>query len=124
MESTKKNIGFLFVALTYIITWSVEIPAALNKYGYAIINVSKGLQTICTLSPGIVAVLLTLIFFKKPGLKYLLKAIIKWRIKFKWYFIVAILGIALCGLSLLLFNWIYAQINNPAPAYIFYFILY
>ena len=121
----KKHIGFLFVLLTYIFTWSVEIPVALNKYGYAAINISKGLQTICTLSPGIVALILTAIFFKKDGLRTLLKAVVKWRVKFKWYFIVTILGIALCGLSLLLFNWTYGQINNPDPAYnfLFYFIL-
>ncbi len=120
-----RHIGFLFVLLTYIITWGVEIPVALNKHGYAAINISKGLQTFCTLSPGIVAVILTAIFYKKNGLKTLLKAVVKWRVKFKWYFIVIILGIVLCGLSLLLFNWTYGQINNPDPAYnfLFYFIL-
>ena len=111
--------------LTYILTWSVEIPVALTKHGYTAINISKGLQTICTLSPGIVALILTAIFFKKNGLKTLLKAVVKWRVKFKWYIIIIILSIALCGLSLLLFNWTYGQINNPDPAYnfIFCFIL-
>ena len=120
----KKNIGFLFVLLTYIITWCIEIPVALTKHGYATINISKGLQTICTLSPGIVALILTAIFFKKKGVKTLLKSVVKWRVKFKWYIIV-ILSIVLCGLSLLLFNWTYEQINKPDPAYnfIFYFIL-
>ncbi|MDQ6902286.1 MAG: CPBP family intramembrane metalloprotease [Bacteroidota bacterium] len=121
----RKHIGFLFVLLTYILTWSVEIPVALTKHGYTAINVSKGLQTICTLSPGIVALILTAIFFKKNALKTLLKAVVKWRVRFKWYFIIIILGIGLCGLSLLLFDWTYGQINNPDPAYnfIFYFIL-
>jgi len=121
----KKHAGFLFVLLTYILTWSVEIPVALTKHGYIAINISKGLQTICTLSPGAVALILTAIFFKKNGLKTFLKAIVKWRVKFKWYIIIIILSIALCGLSLLLFNWAYGQINNPDPAYnfIFYFIL-
>ena len=121
----RKHIGFLFVLLTYILTWSVEIPVALTKHGYASINVSKGLQTICTLSPGIVALILTGIFFKKNGLQALLKAVVKWRVKFKWYGATIILSIFLCGLSLLLFNWTYGQINNPDAAYnfIFYFIL-
>ena len=61
----KKHAGFLFVLLTYILTWSVEIPVALTKHGYIAINISKGLQTICTLSPGVVALTLTAIFFKK-----------------------------------------------------------
>ena len=76
----KKHLGVLFVLITYILTWSVEIPIALNKYGYTAINISKGLQTICTLSPGIVAIMLTGIFFKKNGFKLLLKAIVKWRV--------------------------------------------
>lgn len=121
----KKHIGFLFVFLTYIITWSVEIPAALHKHGYAAVNIPKGLQTICTLSPGIVAVILTAIFFKKNGLKALLKAVVKWKVPFKWYIVIIVLGIALCGLSLLLFDRVYAETNQPDAAYnfIFYFLL-
>ena len=121
----KKNAGFLFILFTYILTWSVEVPAALTKHGYTTVHISKALQTICTLSPGIVAIILTAIIFKKSGLKFLLNAIIKWRVKFKWYLIIIILGIALCGISLVVFNTIYKQNNIPDPAYnfVFYFIL-
>ena len=121
----KKHVGFIFVLLTYILTWSVEIPMALTKHGYAAINISKGLQTICTLSPGIVAIILTGIYFGKNSLKSLFKAIVKWRVKFKWYIIIIILGIALCGLSLLIFNWITGQSIKPDQPYNFgfYFIL-
>ena len=49
----KKYAGLIFVLLTYFLRWSVEIPAALAKYSYTAINISKGLQTICALSPGI-----------------------------------------------------------------------
>ena len=121
----KKYLGFLFALLTYILTWSVEIPTALTKHGYAFTNISKGLQTICTLSPGIVAIILTAIYFGKKGLKSLFKAIVKWRVKFKWYIIIIILGIALCGLSLLIFNWITGQSIKPDQPYnfVFYFIL-
>ena len=121
----KKYIGFLFVLLTYILTWSVEIPMALTKHGYIAIHISKGLQTICTLSPGIVAIILTAIYFGKTGLKSLFKAIVKWRVKFKWYFIIIIMGVALCGLSLLIFNWIAGQSIKPDEPYnfVFYFIL-
>ena len=121
----KKHVGFIFVLLTYILTWSIEIPMTLTKHGYTAINISKGLQTICTLSPGIVAILLTGIYFGKNSLKSLFKAIVKWRVKFKWYLIIIILGIALCGLSLLLFNWITGQSILPDQPYnfVFYFIL-
>ncbi len=121
----KKHVRFLFVLLTYILTWSIEIPSALTKHGYAAINISKGIQTICTLSPGIIALVLTAIYFGKNGLKSLYKAIVKWRVKFRWYIIIIILGIALCGLSLLIFNWIAGQSIKPDQPYnfVFYFII-
>ena len=121
----KKYAALLFVLATYILTWVVEIPAALVKHGYAAIHISKGLQTICTLSPGLVALILTAVFFKKTGLRSLLNAVVKWRVKFRWYVVVIILGIGLCGLSLLLFNLINSQVNEPDPVYnfVFYFIL-
>lgn len=121
----KKHAGLLFVILTYLITWSVEVPAAMAKHGYVAWKVSKGLQTICTLAPGIVALFLTAILFKKTGLKVLLKDIVKWRVKAKWYAVVILLGVGLCGLSLLLYNWISAKWNNPDALYnfIFYFLL-
>ena len=121
----KKHAGFLFVLLTYILTWSVEMPAALSKHGYAALNISKALQIICTLSPGTVAIILTAIYFGKNSLKGLFKAIVKWRVKFRWYIIIIILGIALCGLSLLIFNWITGpSIKLESPFnFVFYFIL-
>ncbi len=121
----KKHIGFIFVLLTYLLTWSVEIPIALTRHGYASINISRSLQTICTLSPGIVAIILTAIYFGKNSLKSLFKAIVKWRVKFKYYLIIIIVCIALCGLSLLIFNWITGQSIMPDQPYnfVFYFIL-
>ena len=121
----KKHVGFIFVLLTYILTWSVVIPIALTRHGYAAINISRSLQIISTLSPGIVAIILTAIYFGKNGIKSLFKAIVKWRVKFKWYIIIIILGIALCGLSLLIFNWISGQSIKPDQPYnfVFYFIL-
>lgn len=105
-----------------MVCWNTS---SFNQTWLTVINISKGLQTICILSPGLAALILTAIFFKKNGVKTLLKAVVKWKVKFKWYIIIIILSIASCGLSLLLFNWTYGQINNPDPAYnfIFYFIL-
>lgn len=121
----RKHIGMLFVLFTYILTWAVEIPLALTKHGYASIHISKSLQTICTLSPGIIALILTGVLSKWAGLKTLFREVVKWRVKFKWYIIIIILSIVLCGLSLFLFNSIFGQINKPEPAYnfLFYFIL-
>ena len=116
----KNRLSILFVLLTYLLTWVVEILAALTKYGYATVNVSKGLQTICTLSPGFTALLLTGVYFKKRGLLLLCRSIVKWRVKIKWYLL--ILGsIALCGLSLILYNLMYLQAIKPDEAYNFIF---
>lgn len=115
----------MFVLLTYLATGSVEIPLTLNKHGYAAIHISKGIQAICTLSPGIVGFVLVAIFFGKNGLRTLLKTVVKWRIKVKWYVIVAVLGIALVGFSLLSFDVIYGRVITPDAFYnyFFYFIL-
>jgi membrane protease YdiL (CAAX protease family) len=124
-NANEKKLAIIFVLLTYILTWSIEIPVALTRHGYATINISKVLQTICTLSPGVVALMITAIFHKKTGLITLLKAVLKWKVKFKWYIIVIILSVLLCGLSLVLFNWAYGQTNKPDAVYnfIFYFII-
>lgn len=125
MGAMKKYSGFLFVLLTYNLTWSVEIPIALTKHGYASIHILKGLQTICTLSPGLVAIILTAMYFGKSGLKALFKAIVKGRVNLRWYIIILILGVASCGLSLLIFNLITRQSITPDQPYNFgfYFIL-
>jgi membrane protease YdiL (CAAX protease family) len=121
----KKHIGLIFVLLTYLLTWSVVIPIALTKHGYAAINISRSLQIISTLSPGIVAIILTAIYFGKSGIKSLFKGIVKWRVKFNFYIIIIIVGIVTCGLSLLIFNWITGQSIKPDEPYnfVFYFIL-
>lgn len=121
----KKQAAVLFVLLTYLITWSVEIPLALTKHGYADIHISKALQTICTLSPGIAAIILTAVYFGKNGLRSLFKAIVKWRVRYSMYLLLIILGIALCGLSLIIFNLITGQSIRPDDPinFVFYFII-
>jgi membrane protease YdiL (CAAX protease family) len=105
----KKYPGLLFILLTFIFTWSIEIPAALTKHGYFVIKVSKGLQTIATFAPGIVAILLSLVLNGSSGLKAFLKPIIKWRVNIYWYLIIVATGILLTGFSFLIF---YLFINN------------
>lgn len=121
----KKNLALLFIALTYILTWSVEIPAALAKHGQVSIHIPKALQMICTLSPGIVALLLTMFFFKKRGMRFLTKGIVKWRVKFRWYLFLIISSLVFCGLSLFFYNLICAQHVRPDQFYnfLFYFLL-
>ena len=118
-------LAFLFVLLTYILTWSVEIPIALARYGYSGTNIPNAIRTICTLSPGIVAIILTAFYFGRNGLKSLFKEIVKWRVKFKWYSIIFILGIVLCALSLLIFDGMSTENIRPDNPYnfVFYFLL-
>jgi membrane protease YdiL (CAAX protease family) len=100
----KKNPGLLFILLTFILTWSIEIPAAMTAHGYASIKISKSLQLITTLTPGIVAIVLSLALGRGAGLKAFLKPIIKWRVNIYWYLSVLGTGILLTGLSVLAFH--------------------
>jgi membrane protease YdiL (CAAX protease family) len=106
----KKNPGLLFIVLAFIFTWSIEIPAALTKHGYTNITISKGLQIIATLAPGIVAILLSLLLGGGAGLKAFFKPILKWRVGISWYLVVLGIGILLTGVSILIF---YLFVNKP-----------
>ncbi|HEY1869935.1 MAG TPA: type II CAAX endopeptidase family protein [Chitinophagaceae bacterium] len=99
----------LFVVLTIVITWSVEIPVALANYGYLTIKIPKGLQTLSTLAPGIGALLITAFLPGKNGIAKLLKPLFQWRIGLKWYAFIFVTGILLPFLSLLIFSVVSRQ---------------
>lgn len=122
----KKSAGFLFVFLVYSFTWSIDIPVALTQYGYLSVNISKGLQTLSTLAPGIVATILTAIFFGKQGVTSLLKPVLRWKVKFVWYLIVIVIGIILPAISLVIFDAVSEKITKLEQpiTFLFYFLFF
>jgi membrane protease YdiL (CAAX protease family) len=120
----KKGGVFLFIIITYLITWAIEIPAAFSTHGLANFKIPKSLQTVSTLTPGIVAILLTAIFEGTNSLKLLLKQLLKWKVSFKWYAFVLVIGALVSGFSLLMFLLITRQKIQLEPAYsLFFFML-
>jgi membrane protease YdiL (CAAX protease family) len=120
----KKNQGLLFILLTFILTWAIQIPAAMTKHGYSDIKISKNLQIISTFAPGIVAILLSLVLGGGSGLKAFLKPIIKWKVNIYWYLIVLGIGILLTGVSTLIFYlFINKQVKPDSPFNILVYLL-
>ena len=122
----KKSGLFLFILLTYLLTWAVEIPIAFSSHGLSNIKIPKGLQTVSTLTPGLVALLLTGIFGGTNSLKLLLRQLIKWRVPFKWYAFIFITGVLISGFSLLIFLVVTKENVHVEPAYslLFYMVIF
>ena len=116
----KRRITF-FLFLTFLLTWVIEIPAALASYGFVNIKVPHGLQTIATLSPGIVALLMIIVYDGRVGLQRLLQQVIKFRVSFGWYAFVLLTGSLLAGLSFLIYNLAWNQNCKVEPLYNLFF---
>ena len=104
---------WLFILLTFIFTWSIEIPAALYKHGLSGAKIPNGLQTFSTLAPGIVAIFLSLVFGGIKNLKKFLFQLIITKRPIKWYVISIFTGIFITGFSLLIFSWILNHFYTP-----------
>lgn len=123
----KRYLAILFVVLTFIFTWSIEIPTALSKYGYLTIKIPKGIQMLSTFAPGIVAIILTIIFLGKPGIAALLASLVRWKLKLNWFLFAIGAGIVFTGLSILIYTWIYKQsirLEQPGILLIYLFVLF
>jgi membrane protease YdiL (CAAX protease family) len=77
-----------FLLLTYVLSWAVEITAALAAYGVLQLHVSNGLQTLAQLTPAVAALLTTGWFEGQEGIKALLASIFRARVSLRWYALV------------------------------------
>lgn len=86
-SSVKKNDVVVFVFLVYALTWAFWIPALVAKEngGFSIFGPDQFLGQIGRWSPGIVAILLTMVFAGGQGVKKLLQPIAIWRVHIGWY---------------------------------------
>jgi membrane protease YdiL (CAAX protease family) len=75
----------VFFGLVFLITWSIEIPAALYQDHLTSLNPPKWLQNVGTWAPGIVAIVLSVIYGGKQHLRNLLKPLIQFQHPLKWY---------------------------------------
>ena len=86
-SSVKKNDVVLFVFLVYALTWVFWIPALVTKAGggNSIFAPDQFLGQVGRWSPGIVAILLTLVVEGGQGVKKLLQPLWIWRVNIGWY---------------------------------------
>lgn len=86
----------VFCLLTFALTWPVEAAAALSKLGIISTKIPGGAQMLAALSPGMVAIVLSLRRFGGEGAGKLLRRLLQWRIKPSIYVVAALFSFGSC----------------------------
>lgn len=97
MKSRLSKKIITFITLTYLIAWSVWIPMAIQG---VITRPGIGWPTHLygLLAPLIAAIITTLIFDGKPGLKTLTQRCFKWQVGYYWLSVIAVIVAAIIAL--------------------------
>jgi membrane protease YdiL (CAAX protease family) len=93
-----------FLLLAYVLSWIVEIPAALAAYGVANMHVSNGLQTLAQLAPAVAALLTVGWFHGRKGVRALLASVLKGRVPLQWYALALFVPWATQAVAVLLYR--------------------
>ena len=99
----------LFILLTFLITWGVNIPLALAAHHMIKFNVPRWIEITSTLSPGFVAIILTSIQLGRGSLRVLLLKIFQWRVRLKWYLFALLVPAGCVIASLCIYHSVYRQ---------------
>ncbi len=107
-----------FFILTFILSWAIWIPMALNYYGLFPIHMDPGFVLVFrlfgTLGPAVSAILVSLLAGGRPAVGALLGQIGRWRVHWKWYLAAALGFPALALLSAGIYSLIPGM--QPIPA--------
>ena len=117
-QASKLQTGTLFILFTFLITWGVNIPLALASHHMISFSVPRWLESASTFSPGIVAIVMTLIQSGKMSLKKLLLKIIKWRVNIKWYAFALIVPLLAVSASLVIYHLTFRQAVDTSEWYL------
>jgi membrane protease YdiL (CAAX protease family) len=98
------RIAIIFISLVFVFTWGINIPLALASHHQIKFSVPRWIEITSTLSPGVVAILMTALLNKKAGLKRLLSKITNWRLNIKWYLFVILLPASCVVPSLFIYS--------------------
>lgn len=101
--------AILFLCLTFLVTWGVNIPLALVAHHIIKFSVPRWVEITSTLSPGFVAFILTTIKFGRKSSKELLLKIIRWRVNVKWYLFALLIPAGCVIASLYIYHTVYRQ---------------
>jgi uncharacterized protein len=114
LTSTVRKRGSLwaFFILAFLFTWSFWVPQALYSRGIISFHAPGSFMFLAGYGPALSALIITLVYDGKAGLKSLLRRLGMWRVGLKWYAIALLLpaAISLAGLAM------YFLLGNPFPA--------
>ena len=88
IQSLHKHPTFFFFGLTFLLSWCIWVPMALDHYALLPIRLDPDFVLIFrlfgTLGPAVSAMLVSLILGGKPALRMLLSQLKKWRVGWSW----------------------------------------
>mgnify|MGYP001322977877 CR=1 FL=1 len=106
-----------FFVLTFLLSWSLWIPAALASHGLMTFSVSPMVTGIVgAFAPTIAGLIMTAREEVVPGLRRLGRRLWLWRVGFQWYFFVLLWPalLSLCGTGVaILMGWPAPDFANP-----------
>jgi membrane protease YdiL (CAAX protease family) len=111
----RAHLVLVFFGLTFLLSWSIWIPLALDHFSLLPIKLNEGFVMIVrlfgTLGPAVSAILVSLLAGGKPAVRSLLGLIGRWRVKWTWF---AAAGLVFPAL-LLLAAWVYRLLPGADP---------
>lgn len=111
----RTNSLLVFFVLTFVLSWAIWIPMAMNYYGVFPIRMDSGFVMVFrlfgTLGPAVSAILISILVGGRPAVRALLGQIGKWRVHWKWYAAAALVFPAL----LLASAGIYSLVPGALP---------
>jgi membrane protease YdiL (CAAX protease family) len=102
--------ALIFISLVFLITWGINIPLALAAHHRIKFSVPRWIEITSTLSPGIIAIVMTALQERKAGLQKIFSKITNWRLNIKWYLFVILLPVCCVGPSLFIYHYF---LNKP-----------
>ena len=118
IQRPKFRTAVIFIALTFLITWGINVPLALAAHHIIRFSVHRWVEIMSTLSPGIVALLITAVQLGKISLKDLLLQIVKWRVNLTWYIFAVFIPALAVAASLWIYHIIFHQSVDASEWYL------
>jgi membrane protease YdiL (CAAX protease family) len=115
LKFTRAHPLLAFFVLTFLLSWAIWIPLALDHYALLPARLDEGFVMVVrlfgTLGPAVSAILVSLLLGGRPAAGALLAQIGRWRVKWTWVAAAALVFPALLFVS----AWIYRLLPGAAP---------
>lgn len=81
-----------FLALTYGLSWSIAMPAALATRGLLHLHVARGLQTAAQFAPAAAALVVVGWFYGFAAVRLMVRSLLRVRLRARWYAVALLLA--------------------------------